>query len=324
MLSAHMDFDRLRAFVWTLEEGGISAAARRLHRTQPAVTRMLQALEDQFGAQLIDRKARPMRATGAGLKVLEDARTILNLAQRLTDGRATRPASAQIVRLGVSRSLLWHLRDRRFVSPQAPLANTDFLLRSGWSPRLYRRFVRGELDGVVLLMPPGWMPDVPYRGAVVRGERLALIGPRRGGDASRRALRSETLDGQPWILNPDGCGFRAALARAVAACGRRLHVRFEIDAAPQEHLALVASGLGCSIVPASTLTQNQRLAGQIQELHLASFDGALNVWSIWNEQCQLLAGTAETLASIFATPDAPPALRLGPAPGPKRGHRHRQ
>ena len=314
MLSLHMDFDRLRAFVWTLEEGGISAAARRLNRTQPAVTRMLQTLEDQLGAQLIDRRARPMRATTAGRKVLEHARTILNAAERLTDGRVHHAAAAQTLRLGVSRSLLWHLRDVRFVSPQPPLSTTDFFVRSGWSPPLYRQFVRGELDGAVLLMPPIWAPDVPFTGGVVRGEHLALIGPRRQNDGPRRALACEELDSQPWILNPDGCGFRGALARALASCGRRLHVRFEVDAAPQEHLAMVAAGMGFSIVPASALVQNQRLAAQIQQLSVNAFDGALNVWMILSDQCRAADGTAEALASIFAAAEVPAPLALAPAP----------
>ena len=313
-IAAYMDFDRLRAFVWTLEEGGISAAARRLHRTQPAVTRMLQTLEDQLGAQLIDRKARPMRPTAAGLKVLELARTILHAAERLTDGRAHPAAAAQTLRLGVSRSLLWHLCDGRFVAPPPPLDGTDFFVRSGWSPRIYRRLTRGELDSAVLLMPAGWTPDVPYRGGVVRGEHLALIAPRRAGQAARRVVTCEELDAQPWILNPDGCGFRAALARALASCGRRLHVRFEVDAAPQEHLAMVAAGMGLSIVPASALTQNPRLAAQVQRLSAAAFDGALNVWVIWSEQARPLPGTAEALETIFATADVAPPLRLAPAP----------
>jgi DNA-binding transcriptional LysR family regulator len=310
MLFAHMDFDRLRAFVWTLEEGGISSAARRLNRTQPAVSRMLQTLEDQLGAQLIDRKARPMRPTTAGLKILEHARAILNAAERLTDGRAHPAAAAQTLRVGVSRSLLWHLRDARFVTPQPPLSTTDFFVRSGWSPRLYRRFVRGELDSAVLLMPSTWTPDVPYTGGIVRSENLAVIGPRRDNHKLRRSVTCEELDSQPWILNPDGCGFRASLARALAGCGRRLHVRFEVDAAPQEHLAMVAAGMGCSIVPVSALLQNQLLAAQVQQLSVSTFEGCLNVWVMWNDQCQTVQGTAEALAAVFAAPEARTTLRL--------------
>jgi DNA-binding transcriptional LysR family regulator len=167
---------------------------------------------------------------------------------------------------------------------------------------------------VVLLMPPTWAPEVPFTGGVVRGEHLALIGPRRSNDKPRRTLACEELDAQPWILNPDGCGFRGALARALASCGRRLHVRFEVDAAPQEHLAMVAAGMGFSIVPASALQQNQRLAAQVQQLSVNEFDGALNVWLIWCDHCRIVDGTAEALSAIFANSGVPAPLRLASMP----------
>ena len=300
--SEHMDFDRLRAFVWTLEEGGVSAAARRLHRTQPAVTRMLQALEEQVGAQLIDRRARPMRATAAGVKVLEHARTILAAADRLTDGRTRPDGAAQTIRLGVSRSLLWHLRDSRFVRRAAPLDQTDFIVRSGWSPRLYRRFAKGELDGTVLLMPPAWAPDVPYQGRVVRNERLILVAPRTPQQPPARRVAPADLDPDAWILNPDGCGFRAALAKLLAQSGRRLQVRFEVDAAPQEHLAMVAEGMGFSLVPESALLQNSRLLERVQQLSVREFDSELRVWVLWSDSCRLAPGTAEAIDAVFTLP----------------------
>ena len=298
MLFRHMDFDCSRAFVWTLEEGGVSSAARRLNRTQPAVTRMLQTLEDHLGAQLIDRKARPMRPTTAGLKVLEHAR----LPQRGgTAHRWSRSSGSRVTDAPcrcVAEPVLWHLRDGRFVNPQPPLSATDFFVRSGWSPRLYRRFVRGELDCAVVLMPTAWAPDAPYKGGVVRSENLDLIGPRGPHEPARRSMSCEELDSQPWILNPDGCGFRAALSRALASCGKRLHIRFEVDAAPQEHLAMVAAGMGYSIVPASALTQSERLAAQVQQLSVPAFDGSLNVWVIWSAQCKVVDGTVEAFAEI--------------------------
>src|SRR5688500_13199491 len=200
-----MDFDRLRAFVWSLEEGGISAAARRLCRTQPAVTRMLQTLEEQIGTELIDRRTRPLRPTTTGLRILEYAREILQAADRLTEVGLHATKSRQLLRLGVSRSLMWHLRDPRFTTPVTPLSDTAFNVRSGWSPRLYRRFVRGEFDGAVLLMPDEWAPDVPCRGEVVRREPLIIVGPRAPGAPAKATVSVEALGDCAWILNPDGC-----------------------------------------------------------------------------------------------------------------------
>jgi DNA-binding transcriptional LysR family regulator len=292
-----MDFDRLRAFVWTLEEGGISAAARRLCRTQPAVTRMLQTLEEQVGAELIDRRARPMRPTVAGLRVLDYARDILQAADRLSVRSGT---ARPILRLGVSRSLLWQLRDPRFADASSPLSETDFIVRSGWSPRLYRRFARGEFDGAVLLMPLGWTPDVPCSANLLRSEPLVIVAPRGLRAGPKGHVTLDQLREQKWVLNPDGCGFRHALTRRFAAIGHRLHVQYEMDAAPQEHITMVAAGLGCSIVPASALTQDSELADRIQQLSVEDFGHELGVWLLWSERCKRSVGTHEALAAIFA------------------------
>lgn len=302
-----MDFDRLRAFVWILEEGSFSAAAHRLGRTQPAVTRMVQILEEQVGAELIDRRAKPLRPTPVGEKVLQSAREILKAAERLTNGsiRGTR----QTLRVGISRSLMWHLQDPRFVKPISPLRETELLVRSGWSPRLYRRFARGELDSAVLLMPADWTPDIPCKIDAIRREPLVIIGPRGSHMPAEATVDMNELRNRRWVLNPDGCGFRHALARSLAVIGEHLTVQFELDAAPQEHIAMVGAGVGYSIVPASALLQSPKHTQSIQQLAVHGCELALAVSVLWSERCTPLLGTREALAAIFEPSALGPRLQ---------------
>jgi DNA-binding transcriptional LysR family regulator len=302
-----MDFDRLRAFVWILEEGSFSAAGNRLGRTQPAVTRMLQTLEDQIGAELIDRRAKPLRPTPTGARVLQSAREILYAAERLTKGSIH--GGRQTLRVGLSRSLMWHLQDPRFVKPVSPLRETEFLVRSGWSPRLYRRFVRGEFDCAVLLLPSDWTPDVPCKLDAIRREPLVIIGPRGGQMRAETHLRMSDLRNRSWVLNPDGCGFRHALAQSLAAVGEHLRVQFELDAAPHEHMAMVAAGVGYSVVPASALEQAPGSLRGVQQLTVSGFDFELAVSVLWSERCHPLPGTQQALAAIFETPALGPRRR---------------
>jgi hypothetical protein len=116
--------------------------------------------------------------------------------------------------------------------------------------------------------------------------------------------RVEYLRNRSWILNPDGCGFRHALARSLASIDEYLQVRFELDAAPQEHIAMVAAGVGCSIVPASALAQSPKHLPSIQQLTVSGFHSMLAVSVVWSERCRPLPGTHEALAAIFE----PPAL----------------
>lgn len=67
----------MRVFVSVVEEGGFSAAARRLDMSPPAVTRAVAALEESIGVKLLNRTTRYVRSTEAGLRYVEDARRIL-------------------------------------------------------------------------------------------------------------------------------------------------------------------------------------------------------------------------------------------------------
>lgn len=67
----------LRAFVAAVEEGGLSAAARRLHMSQPALSQTISGLERQLGVKLLVRNSTGVRATEAGTALLTEARAVL-------------------------------------------------------------------------------------------------------------------------------------------------------------------------------------------------------------------------------------------------------
>ena len=67
----------IQSFVAVAEEGHVGRAARRLHLTQPPLSRHILALEDELGAPLFERTPRGMRLLPAGEAFLTHARRIL-------------------------------------------------------------------------------------------------------------------------------------------------------------------------------------------------------------------------------------------------------
>ena len=80
-----MELRHLRYFVCVAEELNIGKAAMRLHISQPPLTRQIQQLEDQVGAQLFRRTTKGVELTDAGRVLYEDARHILGLAKRAAE-----------------------------------------------------------------------------------------------------------------------------------------------------------------------------------------------------------------------------------------------
>ena len=61
-----MDIRQLRYFIAIVEEGKISAAAERLHMSQPPLSQHLKALEEELGTTLVERSGKPFEVTEAG------------------------------------------------------------------------------------------------------------------------------------------------------------------------------------------------------------------------------------------------------------------
>lgn len=70
------DWNHLRAFLATVEEGSLSAAARALGATQPTLSRQVTALEEALDVTLFERGHRQMELTSAGVDLLQHVRVI--------------------------------------------------------------------------------------------------------------------------------------------------------------------------------------------------------------------------------------------------------
>jgi DNA-binding transcriptional LysR family regulator len=96
-----MEIRELRAFVAIAEEGGMSAAARRLHVSQSALSQTIQSLERQLGVQLLVRDYAGARPTDTGKALLEEARALLDHHDRALAAISGAAAAARTLRIGV-------------------------------------------------------------------------------------------------------------------------------------------------------------------------------------------------------------------------------
>src|SRR5881394_2543471 len=75
-----MQLPDLAAFLAVATDRSFSAAARRLHRTQPAISQAVRRIEDELGERLFDRSSRDGTLTEAGRLLQDYAQRLLGLA----------------------------------------------------------------------------------------------------------------------------------------------------------------------------------------------------------------------------------------------------
>ncbi|MFN3232273.1 MAG: LysR family transcriptional regulator [Alphaproteobacteria bacterium] len=85
------DWNQVRAFLATVEEGSFSGAARALKTTQPTIGRQISALEDALGVTLLERSVRGPTLTQAGSELLDHVQAMgeaATLISMVADGQS--------------------------------------------------------------------------------------------------------------------------------------------------------------------------------------------------------------------------------------------
>ncbi|MBD9579154.1 LysR family transcriptional regulator [Pseudomonas sp. PDM23] len=285
-----MKIDDIDAFVAVIRNASLSQAAESLGLTQSAITRRVQSLEESLGVELLDRNTKPLKPTSAGRRVFEQCLRVLREVDGLRELVSSDSPPSGVLRLGVPQSIgdVVLLEALRRLADEYPELRSQ--VSSGWGSHLLARMENAELDAAVVLFPPSKVfPD--DLGATPLGPvELCVVVAKDCNVQARRLLECYQ---HGWVLNPDGCGFRAGLQRALADQGLGLQLNLETFGSELQ-LGLVAQGRGLGLVPAPALARS-RYREQLRVLELEDFQPLIQLWLVRPR----LLGNLETPAQLF-------------------------
>lgn len=151
-----MDLRQLRYFVAVGDEGGVRAAGRLLHISQPQISHAVRALEGELGVQLMHRSPRGIRLTPEGEELVARGRDILKRvdgARGAIMGMADQPSAT--LRVGVVAGALSAgellapiLREHRRSNPSVTVQLEDLAFGRQIEPLL-----DGTLDAAIVRLP---------------------------------------------------------------------------------------------------------------------------------------------------------------------------
>lgn len=242
-----VELRHLRYFIAVAETGSLTVAAeRRLHTSQPSLSRQIKDLEDQVGAELFSRSARGVGLTDAGKAFLDHARLALSQVDAAVAAarRAALPAKQRFA-LGflTGQEMTWLPEAMRIL--RAELPNIDVTVSSDYSPDLAEAVMRGRLDLAFLRAEP----DVDLAYLPVAQEPLVVLMPSDHPLASRKTVDPKALAGLPFIAMAD----KAKVLRGVIDAYLE---RVGVDITPAQSvdnpamvMSLIASTRGVTLIP---------------------------------------------------------------------------
>ncbi|MGL4399903.1 MAG: LysR family transcriptional regulator [Luteolibacter sp.] len=230
------DLLSLRALVAVVEEGGFSAAANRVGRTQSAISLQIAKLEERLNTTLLERTSRSMSLTPSGEIFLSYARRILELTDEAVLA-VTAPEEGSLLRVGFAEYLApQHLHSvlARF---RRAHPNCELRLVLGLGGEMLDSLDRGELDVVF---------SGPDRdgGQILWHEPLVWTGHSKACEDPKEAFEL--------LLFPAPCIYRQIAFDSLAKAGRAWKVALNANST-QAIQSAVRAGMGIGLLPASSV-----------------------------------------------------------------------
>jgi LysR family hca operon transcriptional activator len=248
-MGVKLELRHLRYFVAVAEAGSLTvAAARKLHTSQPSLSRQIRDLESELGSQLLTRRARGIELTPAGRTFLDHARLVLSQVEAATEAaRRVAHPSKPCFTMGflTGHELRWMPEAMRILRDELP--NIDVMISSQYSPLLADGLSKGKIDAAFLRRETG-QPDLAFR--LLVKEPLMVVLPSDHRLAALKAISPRDLVGETFVaVSSTAPVLRTIIDKYLKRSGVDITPDHEADHLSMG-MSLIASTGGVGLLPA--------------------------------------------------------------------------
>ncbi|RCX16723.1 LysR family transcriptional regulator [Fontibacillus phaseoli] len=258
-----MIVETLRVFVTVAEQSHFSRAAEMLNLSQPGVSLHVRNLENEFGAQLLNRSPKHVKLTEEGeilyrqakqiLALYEGAKQEIRLLHEIVTGSIHIGASFTIGEYILPRMLAEFATGCPEVEMQVTIGNTEEITRGVRLSELDLGLVEGEVPD------QSEMRVTPY----MKDEMIVVAAPEHPLSSLRRAEYSY-LQNLVWILRESGSGTRAFSDRFLQERSLTVKQSYVFNSS-QGVKEAVAAGLGVALL-SRWVVRKELASGELLEI----------------------------------------------------------
>lgn len=246
-----LNLEQLATFELVVLHGSFSAAAEQLGLTQPAVSLQIRQLEKFFNLKLLERIAKKMKPTSAGITLLEQGALINNAVDSTLQSMEihAHEVSGQVT-LGTGATACIHLLPPLLGELKTQWPELDVSVKIGNTDEMLKAVAENRLDLALVTLPAAGKnlsitPVFRESLLVIQSEKYPKLGDN---------VTAKQLIDLPLILFENGSSTRQLIDSWFQQHGLKPHPIMElgsIEAIKQ----MVIAGLGVSIVPQLAMSQ---------------------------------------------------------------------
>jgi DNA-binding transcriptional LysR family regulator len=245
-----MELRHFRYFVAVAGEENVSRAARKLHVSQPGLSRQIRDLEAEIGFQLFERSAKSLRLTESGKVFLVEARAVLQHADdAVKKARAVSGGTNGEINVGYAPSLTVRILPPALRAFQEQFPNVRVALHDLSTEEMLAQLGEKKLQVALTVRPaPKLLRGLRFE-ELARYEMCVAVNPKHP-LAKAKFVSLEQVAREPLIAysRKDYPEYHVMLEKLFAPVGRKPRIAGEHDSVTSL-IAAVESGRGCALVP---------------------------------------------------------------------------
>lgn len=240
-----LNLNHLHTFSLVIAHGSFSAAAERLHLTQPAVSLHVRQLEDQLNLQLIERVGKRLKPTSAGHTLLEHITRIDAVVEdALQDLAGHASGVAGKIAIGTGATACIHLLPPMLQALRRSFPELDVRVSTGNTDGILKAVEENRLDLALVTLPASGRSL--HITPLLEDGFVAIFA--KGQQTPPACLTPEHLSALPLVVFEEGSSTRLLINEWFLRAGIRVRPVMALGSI-EAIKEMVAAGLGYSIVP---------------------------------------------------------------------------
>ena len=233
-------------YVTIVEEGSLTAASRKLHIAQPALSNQIKAMEQKYGTRLFFRGARKLELTDAGMILYQQAKRMCEIEQAAKNEIASGFSGQKgMLRVGVTPSVAHGKLTDVLLDFAQKYPKTEIKYLEAGPADLCKMLQNGIIE-VAVLKTMGTLPENVHAVDILNAPTVALYDPASGllDKVKRDTVTIAQLSGVPLAMEEEYLG---VVRNAFKAKEAEIYLK-ALSSSPYVSAKIAKAGLAVALV----------------------------------------------------------------------------